>query len=116
MTHLELAVDIQAPAQRVWDAVTSWEQQGKWMMATSVKSLDGTGQAQGARIEAITGIGRFGVLDTMTITAWDPPKFCSVLHDSPGLPMGDSAVIGKIRQFSRIRAYLGISLARLSLG
>ncbi len=80
MTHLELTVAIQAPAERVWDAVTAWEQQGKWMMATVVKSLDGTGQAVGARIEAVTGIGRFGVVDTMTITAWEPPNFCSVLH------------------------------------
>ena len=80
MTHLELKVDIQAPAQRVWSAVTAWEQQDKWMMATKVKSLDGTGQAVGARIEAVTGFGSIGVLDPMTITQWDPPNYCSVEH------------------------------------
>lgn len=80
LEHLELKVDIQAPAQQVWTAITAWETQGKWMMATKVTSLDGAGQHEGARIEAFTGIGKLGFLDTMTITSWNPPKSCSVLH------------------------------------
>lgn len=80
MTHLELRVDIQAPAQAVWDAMTSWSQQGKWMMATKVESLDGDGRHVDARIRAFTGIGRIGILDTMTITQWNPPTSCAVVH------------------------------------
>lgn len=80
MTHLELRVDIQAPAQAVWDAMTSWAKQGQWMMATKVESLDGDGRHVDARIRAFTGIGRIGILDTMTVTQWNPPTSCAVLH------------------------------------
>jgi hypothetical protein len=80
MTHLELRVDIQAPAQAVWDAMTSWTKQGEWMMATKVESLDGDGRQVDARIKAFTGFGRIGILDTMTVTAWNPPTYCAVLH------------------------------------
>lgn len=80
MEHIELTVDIQAPAIDVWNAVTNWQAQGKWMMATAVTSLDGDGHAVGARLEAFTGIGKIGFLDTMHITTWEPPKRCDVLH------------------------------------
>jgi len=80
MTHLELRVDIQAPAQAVWDAMTSWNQQGKWMLATKVESLDGDGRHVDARIRAFTGIGRIGIMDPMTITHWNPPTVCKVVH------------------------------------
>ncbi|NBU31924.1 MAG: SRPBCC family protein [Actinobacteria bacterium] len=80
MTHLELRVDIQAPVDEVWRAITEWNQQGKWMLATKVESLDGQGRHVGARIKAVTGFGPLGILDTMTITHWDPPNYCAVLH------------------------------------
>lgn len=80
MVHLELAIDIQAPAVDVWNGITDWPAQGKWMMATTVTSLDGIGHATGARIEAFTGIGKVGFLDTMVVTSWDPPRRCDVLH------------------------------------
>ena len=50
------------------------------MMATTVTSLDGAGEHVGARLEAFTGIGKLGFLDTMTITSWDPPNRCDVDH------------------------------------
>ena len=80
LTHLELAIDIQAPALSVWNGITNWPAQGKWMMGTKVHSLDGDGHAQDARIEAFTGIGKLGFLDTMTITLWEPPLRCDVVH------------------------------------
>jgi hypothetical protein len=40
--------------------------------------------SDGADIRAFTGVQvgrlRLGVLDTMTITVWDPPRECRVLH------------------------------------
>jgi hypothetical protein len=48
------------------------------MPATRVRSNDG--HRVGGRIEAWTGIGPVGFLDTMTIKAWDPPYRCEVLH------------------------------------
>ena len=69
---------IGAPAERAWQVLTDWERQGEWIPATRVRSTNG--HQVGGRIEAWTGIGPVGFLDTMTITAWDPPHRCEVLH------------------------------------
>ncbi|MEY3400314.1 MAG: hypothetical protein RLZZ486_782, partial [Actinomycetota bacterium] len=34
----------------------------------------------GTEISAFTGVGRFGVLDKMRVTKWEPPIFCAVDH------------------------------------
>ncbi|HWL99885.1 MAG TPA: SRPBCC family protein [Nocardioidaceae bacterium] len=72
-------VDIAAPPERVWDRVVDWPRQSEWIPATRVRSVtEGTGI--GTQIEARTGVGRLSLLDTMTVTAWDPPRRCEVLH------------------------------------
>ena len=50
------------------------------MLATKVESLDGDGRHVDARIRAFTGIGRIGIMDPMTITDWNPPTVCKVVH------------------------------------
>jgi hypothetical protein len=67
-----------APAERAWQVLTDWERQGDWIPATRVRSSDG--HRVGGRIEAWSGVGPVGFLDTMTITSWDPPRRCEVLH------------------------------------
>lgn len=79
--RVRLAVDlaVNAPAELVWAALTDWPAQGEWMLGTRVRALDpqaGVGQ----RLAAVTGVGRIGVLDTMTITEWEPPRRCVVEH------------------------------------
>jgi carbon monoxide dehydrogenase subunit G len=69
---------VPASAERAWQALTDWERQGEWIPATRVRATDGS--RVGGRIEAWTGLGRVGFLDTMTITGWDPPRRCEVLH------------------------------------
>ena len=78
--HVELHVDVQVPAQMVWDAIVDWPSQGKWMLGTKVWPVNGDGTGVGGQIEAFTGIWKIGFLDTMTITAWEPPLRCDVLH------------------------------------
>jgi hypothetical protein len=73
-------VDVAAPAERVWDAVVDWDIQHEWMFLTRVRGTHLQGQAVGGRLEAFTGMGRVGFLDTMEVTAWDPPRRCEVLH------------------------------------
>ena len=75
---LQVARVIEAPAGQVWGVLTDWERQGEWMPATRVRSSHGHGP--GGRIEAWTGLGRLGFLDTMEITSWDPPRRCDVIH------------------------------------
>ena len=80
MPEIVLHVDIDAPPERVWAALVAWDTQGEWMLLTRVRSTDLGGIGVGGGIEGFTGIGPVGVLDTMRITVWDPPRRCDVLH------------------------------------
>jgi carbon monoxide dehydrogenase subunit G len=104
---LEESVDVDAPPDRVWAAVTDWARQGEWMFATDVREVDGPAQRLHGRMVARTGLplpgGRHvGVVDTMVITEWEPPRRAVVQHTGrivrgPGIievaPRGDGAVL-----------------------
>ncbi len=76
MAELVVTADVEAPAQDVWDLLTDWDQHDRWMLLTSASG----GRAQGAQIEAFTGLGRVGLRDPMTIVVWEPPQRCVVRH------------------------------------
>lgn len=80
MAQIVLSVDVEASPEQTWAAVTDWDGQGSWMLGTRVRGTAQGGQGVGGGIEGFTGIGPFGVLDTMTITGWDPPRRCVVQH------------------------------------
>ena len=80
VVDLELSTQVAAPASQVWDAVVDWPTQGEWMLLTKVSVSRGDGLSTGSELSAFTGIGRLGFLDTMTITGWNPPYSCDVLH------------------------------------
>jgi carbon monoxide dehydrogenase subunit G len=104
---LEETVDVDAPPDRVWAAVTDWTRQGEWMLATDVREVGGPAQRLHGRLVARTGLplpgGRHvGVVDTMVITEWEPPRRAVVQHTGrivrgPGIievaPRGDGAVL-----------------------
>jgi uncharacterized protein YndB with AHSA1/START domain len=82
---LVVSLDIDAPAERVFAAVTDWERQGEWMFATDVRQVGGDARRLHGRMVARTGLplpGRrhIGVVDTMVITEWDPPHRVVVQH------------------------------------
>ena len=77
---LTLSVVVDASAERVFAAMTDWEAQGRWMVGTTVRAVDPPGHEVGARLEAFTGTGRAGFLDTMTVSVWDPPHAVEVTH------------------------------------
>ena len=76
MAELVVTAEVRAPAQDVWDLLTDWEQHDRWMMLTRASG----GRAEGASIEAFTGIGRVGITDAMTVVVWEPPRRCVVRH------------------------------------
>jgi hypothetical protein len=85
--ELTLTVDVRAPAPVVWAYVTDWEAQGEWIPATRVRRTGGDGRSVGSTLDAFTGVGPVGFLDTMEITEWsepapgsDGPWRCVVLH------------------------------------
>lgn len=80
MKHLELTVSVAAPADFVWAAITDWPRQGEWMFATTVEQTSSGPNQVGTTISAFTGFGKLGFLDTMTVTKWEPPFVCDVVH------------------------------------
>ena len=76
MAELVVTLDVDAPAQPVWEALTDWELHDRWMLFTRASG----GRSEGASIEAVTGVGRLSVRDTMTIVVWEPPRRCVVRH------------------------------------
>jgi len=76
MAELIVTQDVEAPTEQVWAALVDWELHGEWMLFTHATG----GAAVGEPIEAFTGIGRFGFLDRMTITVWEPPHRAVVRH------------------------------------
>lgn len=80
MAEIALSVDIAAPADQVWAAVTDWDRQGEWMLGTTVQATALGGRGVGGALEARTALGGVGFTDRMTIIRWDPPYRCEVLH------------------------------------
>ena len=78
--HIAMSLVIKAPIERVWAALADWEAQGDWMLQTRVEVTSQIRDGVGTSISAFTGIGKFGVMDHMVVTSWQPPQICDVLH------------------------------------
>jgi uncharacterized protein YndB with AHSA1/START domain len=76
VTELELTVEVAAPPDTIFRAMTDWERQHEWVFGTRVSVVAGDGKSVGSEIDAVT----FGVSDRMRITRWDPPHAVEVLH------------------------------------
>ncbi len=80
--EFRISVVVPASVEVVWRELVSWERQGEWMAMTRVTASDlGADDSNvGTTIEAFTGIGKFGIVDQMRVTKWQPPTFCEVEH------------------------------------
>jgi len=114
-------IDVDAPPERAWAVLTDWEAQGDWMLATDVQTVDGPAQRLHGRLAARTGLplpgGRHvGVLDTMIITKWEPPRLVEVQHTGrlirgPGIfeiePRGEHSTLVWTERLYLPYGYLG---------
>ncbi len=78
--YIAVDVVVDAPPQAVWEAVTDWPRQSEWMLGTTVRATELGGVGVGGGLEAFTGFGRAGFLDTMVVIEWNPPWKCVVRH------------------------------------
>ena len=76
----EVRVDVAAPPEAVWAAVTDWPAQREWIPGTVVGVVHGDGRSVGSRIFAFTGVADIGFLDTIEIVEWQPPHRCRARH------------------------------------
>lgn len=70
MPELIVTVPVAAPADVVFAALTDWDSQSDWMLGTRVSSVGPQRRAAGDRLEAFTGVGPLGFLDTMVVSDW----------------------------------------------
>ena len=78
--QLTVRIKIDAPELEVFKRVTNWEDQTKWVYLTKVRGVGDDSHKLGGKLEAFTGIGKIGFLDTMTLTKWEDNKLCEVTH------------------------------------
>jgi len=78
--HIAMSLVIDAPINTVWAALADWESQGEWMLQTTVEVTSDIREGVGTSIAAFTGIGKLGIMDHMTVTSWNPPTICDVVH------------------------------------
>lgn len=77
---ISASIPVGASQHDTFKAVTDWESQQKWIFATKVWGVGQDSHKLGGKLEAFTGFGKIGFLDTMTITKWDQPHVCEVTH------------------------------------
>lgn len=70
MPDLTVTVPVAAPADQVFAALTDWDSQSEWMLGTQVRSVGPQRRGPGDRLEAFTGVGPLGFLDTMVVRDW----------------------------------------------
>ena len=83
--EIKIRIKIKAPIERVWAAIADWESQGNWMLQTRVWVTSDSRSGIGTSISALTGPlvksgFKFGLLDKMVVTNWQPPYLCEVDH------------------------------------
>ncbi|MEU4565536.1 SRPBCC family protein [Micromonospora sp. NPDC023956] len=72
-------VIVDAPAERVFAALTAWERQSEWIPFTRVRVVEGDG-GEGSLIEAVTTIGPAALRDEMRVVRVDAPYEVGVVH------------------------------------
>jgi hypothetical protein len=85
---LAISFKIKAPQAEVWRRIADWESQGEWMLQTKVWVTSEISSGVGTSIAAFTGpLFKFyprlkspGLLDLMTVTKWEEPSRCDVVH------------------------------------
>jgi hypothetical protein len=123
VAELALSVDVDAPPEVVFDALTDWEHQHEWMTGTRVRVARGSGQAVGSQIVGRTGLGPVGFDDPMEITGWERPRRVQVHHlgrvvqgdgvfEVEALPVGPD---GRARSRFHWVEWVDVPLGRLGL-
>jgi carbon monoxide dehydrogenase subunit G len=75
MARIRSDVVIQAPTETIWQLVTDWPAQSRWIPLTTV-TVDQpgpSGTGLGTRFTGRTRLGPVGFDDPMEVTGWQPP-------------------------------------------
>ncbi len=108
MTSFEVAVDVDAPVQRTWDALTDWASHGDWIPMTRMRVTSPEPRGLGASFVGRSGIGPLAFDDPMVVTRWEPPGRgrpgrCDVRKTGRIVRGGASFEVGERPGGSRVR-------------
>ncbi|MGI3785860.1 MAG: hypothetical protein ACRYG2_34370, partial [Janthinobacterium lividum] len=89
--RLEVARELRATPERVWEELVDWRGQGRWIPLTQVRVTGRRSVGLGARVSALSGFWLgpvpVGLLDRFVVTGWTPPGA------RPGDATGELAVL-----------------------
>ena len=74
------SVRVNAPPERVWEWLSDWDRSAQWMLGTTVEVIGPQRNGVGARTRARTKIAGITLIDEMSVTRWEPPRFLQVEH------------------------------------
>ena len=81
---LRISITLPASQEIAWRSMVNWKDQGNWMLQSRVWVTSEKSEGIGTKISAFTwlipGFKKFGILDTMEVTKWNPPHTCDVMH------------------------------------
>ncbi|MGA1362693.1 MAG: SRPBCC family protein [Ilumatobacteraceae bacterium] len=81
MPGIRVAVDIDAPVERVWQVVEPVERHVDWMAdAVAIRFKSSQTRGVGTEFFCDTKVGPIKLVDEMTITAWEPNRVMGVRH------------------------------------
>jgi len=80
--RVEASLEVSASVEDVFAAMVDLRSQDNWMLGTKLFALDSdiAVPAVGSKIAALTGVAGVGVLDTMTVTVYEPPHLWITEH------------------------------------
>ena len=79
--RIDLHQDTSATIDVVWDVLTKWEEQPRWMLdAKEVHVTSEHREGVGVELRCPTNLLGFTVQDTMRVTRWEPPHVLEVVH------------------------------------
>lgn len=80
--RVHATIEVRADVADVFAALVDLPSQDRWMLGTRLFALRGDSDVPqvGSKIAALTGVAGVGVLDTMTVTVFDPPHRWETEH------------------------------------
>lgn len=78
---IDVDVDLDAPAEVVWQVLTAWERQSEWMLeASDIEVTSHHREGIGVEALATVRIGGISTRDRIRVDVWEPNRHLGIAH------------------------------------